>query len=68
MMVGLAGLQRVAAAAHFPSDVLFASAIGFSLAGIYLWFAPERWAERASRIIPLGLRKWVDRRLQWPPN
>lgn len=66
VMLGLACLQRIVVGAHYPSDVLVGTAVGFSFAAIYVWFAPEQWAERASRIVPIRLRSWVDRRLEWP--
>ncbi|MEX1042847.1 MAG: phosphatase PAP2 family protein, partial [Pirellulaceae bacterium] len=53
LMLSLACLQRIVAGSHFPSDVLVGTAVGFSLAALYVWFAPERWAERASRIVPI---------------
>lgn len=66
VMLGLACLQRIVVGAHYPSDVLVGTAVGFSFAGLYVWFAPERWAERVSRIVPIRIRSWVDRRLNWP--
>ncbi len=40
---GLVAMSRVVLGLHYPSDVLAAALIAFTLAGASLWFAPAGW-------------------------